>query len=216
MPCHMQVQNRLGTAIQKSHGSNTEKVVRAVARACLTMPEGFQACNTGYLVTPVSYSRVARCIRQDFADDFTNPLKNSSDSEDEEGYNHYYTDDTDYDETSWILTGLLCTKQCSRYFKFLRKPPRPPYVIADLSFRSFLVVQNQMRNVQDVLPLLHTVSIHPDDPAYANQCARLKTTAPSKRVYSNTDAANFSAVAAPRVCLRSCCSCYLLLISVAY
>jgi len=58
-----QVHADLVTAVQKSRGSDTENVVRAVALACLYLNE-CSACK-GYWLNPVSFSDVGVYVRED-------------------------------------------------------------------------------------------------------------------------------------------------------
>ena len=53
-------------AINKSHGSHTEGVVRAVAVACVY--RGLQPLSNGYVMKPVAYSVVSNFLRSDCPD----------------------------------------------------------------------------------------------------------------------------------------------------
>ena len=50
-------------ALNKSHGSHTEGIVRAVAVACVY--RGLQALSNGYVMKPVAYSVVSKSLRND-------------------------------------------------------------------------------------------------------------------------------------------------------
>lgn len=216
-----QVQDKLWTAVRKSRGSHSEDLVRAIARACLSVP-GFQACATGYLMLPASFSRIAWYIRNDcpdysFIDDFDNTL---ADSSDRQGNEYDYSDqnhhmhDTAADE--WTLTNLLELKQCQRYFTILhRSDSSQPYVAANLQA---LIAKPQLPKVQDLLPIVHTVTVHPDNPAFPEECARLQTVQPSAPVpsqvclsvmtcysmltFSNVSSLHARKLTSPRPCLR--------------
>lgn len=210
----MQARDRLWTAVSKSRGSETEALVRAIARACLLVP-GFRACAAGYLTPPASYSRVAWFIRNDcpeyeFTDDFENSITSSTGnqngehdnddaySDDKSDSDDDYTDaqhdsdddytDAQYDsdeassdqdsaEEGWTLTDLLELKQCQRYFTILHNPnSSQPWVSANWQA---LVNKPHLKKVQDVLPIVHTVPFHPDNPAFPKYCSKLTTTQPA-------------------------------------
>ena len=63
--CALQVRRRIRSAVMKSHGTEGDMLVRAVANAFFDEEHGLHACPTGYLLAPVSYSVVAQYIRQE-------------------------------------------------------------------------------------------------------------------------------------------------------
>lgn len=187
------MRRRLRTAVNKSRSTPDESLVRAIAGAFFDSEHGLQDCATGYLLPPVSYSVVAWYIRQDtnlkFSDDFDNWYANEEGVVDEHdraalaGSLHQEGDGTDMPD----LTSLLeHREECAHFFKVLRSSGSTlqtpamsqPYVIADL----YALIQGyQLQRVQDVLPRIHVLTLHPEDPAYAAECDRLTTPSKTKR-----------------------------------
>lgn len=162
--------------------------MRAIACAFLDEEQGLQACATGYLLPPVSYSLVAWYIRQNtelqFKDDFDNLYASGHDGMDEQDVHNSYAQNIDYpfDEGNDMsdLTTLLDQDKCNQFFTVLHSPdsslqiPRQsqPYVIADLHA---LIKGNQLQKVQDVLSQTYTLAVHPEDPVYETQLRQLTT-----------------------------------------
>lgn len=77
-------------------------------------------------------------------------------------------------------------EDCKCYFTVLRSPhsnlptsrQSQPYVIADLHA---LIQGYQLQKVQDLMPRVHHLSVHPEDPAYAAELHRLTTTGKPKQ-----------------------------------
>ena len=179
----------------KSRSAKDEELVRAIACAFFDSKHGLQACATGYLMTPVSYSVVAWYIRQDTVlhsdNDFDNGCASEDDAMDEqdmpsghaEPSRQYNGEGNDMPDISSLLEDR---EDCKRYFTVLRSPhnnlPTPeqsqPYLIADLHT---LIQGYQLQKVQDLLPRVHQLSVHPEDPAYATELHRLTTLSKSKQ-----------------------------------
>ena len=183
----MQVQEAseaLEHAINKSHGSHTEGVVRAVAVACVY--RGLQPLSNGFLMKPVAYSVVSRSLRNNCPDlTFVNDWdekqvetdNNACDMDryDSGGYSDYdgqydrygnYCDDNNSNSSSasWTLTGLLQTKQCQKHFSIVTTGTgSEPQVIAHLQS---LVLGAHRRQVAWILSALHTMTVHTANPAY--------------------------------------------------
>lgn len=169
----------------KSHRTEGDKLVRAVASAFFDEEHGLQACATGYLLAPVSYSVVAQYIRQETnlqsADGFDqgHAIKEDAAVEDtlhESGANLWGGGNDMLD-----LTHLLENHpKCKGFFTVLPSPnsndPAPqdaqPYVIADLHA---MIEGGQLQKVQDVLSQVHHLTVHPQDPSYQTEFSRLTT-----------------------------------------
>ena len=191
----LQVRRRLRTAVNKSCSTPDELLVRAIAGAFLDSEHGLQDCATGYLLPPVSYSVVAWYIRQDtdlaFTDDFDNEYANEEDIADEQDLHHDHAAlakvfPQEEGNSMPDLTSLLEQGECAHFFKILRSPnsslqvpaKSQPYVTADLHA---LIHGYQLQRVQDVLPRVHALSLHPEDSAYAAEYDRLTTPSKPKR-----------------------------------
>ena len=176
----LQVRRRLRSAVMKSHSTEGDILVRAVANAFFDSEHGLQACAKGFLMAPVSYSVVAWYIRRDtdlkFADDFDNCYANEDDAmiEQDRVCNLAANDMPD-------LTSLLNNQHdCKRYFTVVRsqdsnqQTPQQsqPYVIANLQA---LIEGSQLQKVQDVLSQVQYLTVHPQDPAYQTEFNRLNT-----------------------------------------
>ena len=174
----------------KSRSTEDDFLVRAVAHAFFDSEDGLQECAAGYLLAPVSYSAVAWHIRHNtdlsFDDDFDNWYLN------EDGVDEQLSDDCSapppqtypVDEGNDMpdLTSLLeGDEECQRFFIILRSPnsnlqilrESQPYVTADLHA---LIHGYQLQRVQDIMPRVHALVVHPEDPAYQAEFNRLATT----------------------------------------
>ncbi len=188
----MQARRSIRTAIMKSRNAQHEELVHAIACAFLDEEHGLQACTTGYLLPPVSYSLVAWYIRQNtelqFKDDFDNLYASGHDGMDEQDAHSSYAQNIDYlfgeGNDMPDLTTFLDQDECSHFFTILHGPdsnlqvPRQaqPYVIADLHA---LIKGNQLQKVQDILSQTYMLTVHPEDPAYEVELRQL-TTLPSR------------------------------------
>ena len=186
------MRRRLRTAVNKSRSTPDESLVRAIAGAFFDSEHGLQDCATGYLLPPVSYSVVAWYIRRDtnlkFSDDFDNWYANEEGALDKHdhaalaGSLPQEEDGTDMPD----LTSLLeHREECAHFFKVLRSGSNlqtsaksQPYVVADLHA---LIQGYQLQKVQDVLPRVHALTLHPEDPAYAAEYDRLTTPSKTKQ-----------------------------------
>ena len=182
----LQVRRRLRSAVMKSHSTEGDILVRAVASAFFDSEHGLQACAKGYLMAPVSYSVVAWYIRRDtdlkFADDFDNWHANEDDAMiEQDSLRNLAANQQDEANGTPDLTSLLDNKHdCKRFFTVLRsqdsiqQTPQQlqPYVIADLQA---LIEGSQLQKVQDVLSQVQYLTVHPEDPAYQTEFNRLKT-----------------------------------------
>lgn len=192
------MRRRLRTAVIKSHTRPDEDLVRAIACAFFDNEHGLQNCATGFLLPPVSYSVVAWYIRRDtdyvFNDDFDNWYGDEVDVQSEPAKYHtlphnagflpQYTHEEGFDMPMPDLTSLIeGDPDCSRFFRVLCSPnsdvqipcKSQPYVIADLRA---LIQGYSLQKVQDILPRIRALTVHPEDPAYAAELNRL--TMPSK------------------------------------
>ena len=169
----------------KSHSTEGDMFVRAVAKAFFDEEHGLHACPTGYLLAPVSYSVVAEYIRLEtdwgFANGFApaHAIKEDAAIEDtlyESGVNLWGRGNDMPD-----LTHLLENHpDCKRFFTLLRSPNSDeqtsqvaePHVIADLHA---LIEGGQLQKVQDLLPQVHYLTVHPRDPSYQTELRRLTT-----------------------------------------
>lgn len=177
--------------MMKSYSAPDEFLVRAVACAFLDEEHGLQACATGYLLPPVSYSLVAWYIRQNtelkITDDFDNSYASQYDAVEEQnmqnssanlpGIEHSF----DAGDDMLDLTTLLEDQaECKRCYKVLRSPKSnlqtvnesQPHVIADLHA---LITGYHLQKVQDLLPQIHVLTVHPEDQTYVAELKRLTT-----------------------------------------
>ena len=145
---------RLLHAVNKSHGSASEAVVRAVTAACLH--EGLLNLWTHYAMVPVKYSIVSSFLRKECpmekfwpdwdseAEDRPGYIKNYHEACNKYGMERYdtngnYCSSGDYDvrgayigalyagnefHAPWTLTNILQTKMCKKYFTVLPGPLR--------------------------------------------------------------------------------------------
>lgn len=184
------MRRRLRTAVNKSRSTPDESLVRAIAGAFFDSEHGLQDCATGYLLPPVSYSVVAWYIRQDtdlkFNDEFDNWYANEEGAVDEHDHAALAGSLPQEEDGTGMpdLTSLLeHREECAHFFKVLRSSLQTPamsqpYVTADLHA---LIQGFQLQKVQDVLPRIHVLTLHPEDPAYAAECDRLTTPSKKKR-----------------------------------
>lgn len=158
--------------------------MRAVASAFFDEEHGLQACATGYLMAPVSYSVVAQYIRQetdmDFADglDHGHAIKEGAALEDtlHESRANLWGGENDMPDLTHLLENQPICKRC---FTLLLSPDSEqapqdaqPYVIANLHA---LIEGGQLQKVQDVLSQVHRLTVHPQDPSYQTELSRLTT-----------------------------------------
>lgn len=180
--------------MMKSYSAPDEFLVRAVACAFLDEEHGLQACATGYLLPPVSYSLVAWYIRQNtelnFTDDFDNSYASQYDAVEEQDLRNGsanlpgigYSSDAGKDLLD-LTTLLEDQAECKRCFTVLRSPESnlqtvkesQPYVTVDLHA---LITGYHLQKVQDLLPQIHVLTVHPEDRTYVAELKRL--TMPSK------------------------------------
>lgn len=166
----------------KSH-TEGDLLVRAVANAFFDEEHGLQACATGYLLTPVSYSVVAAYLRQE------TDLEPASGFDQGQAINEDAVfEDTLHESRAnfWVggndmpdaMTNVLHSHP--RFFTVLCSPDSneqapqdaQPYVIADLHA---LIEGGQLQKVQDVLSQVHHLTVHPQDPSYQTELRRLTT-----------------------------------------
>lgn len=187
-PC-LQVRRRLRSAVMKSHSTEGDILVRAIASAFFDSEHGLQACAKGYLMAPVSYSVVAWHIRRHtdvkFADDFDNwhALPNEDDAIiEQDDLRNRIANCQDIKNDLPDLTSLIEKQHdCKRFFTVLRSQDKnqqtpqqsQPYVIPDLQA---LIEGNQLQKVQDVLSKVQYLAVHPEDPAYQTEFNRLTAT----------------------------------------
>lgn len=150
-------------------------------------PKGLQACATGYMMTPVSFSHVAQIVRLECP--IYHPITVDTKSDNNSGrqardstYDDVYSRQilgypyTKAADNGWTVTDLLHSKQCQPYFTILPSSISSElYVRADLEE---LVGSSITSSTQWALYYAHTVKVHPDDPAFLVECARLKVTVP--------------------------------------
>ena len=185
-PC-LQVRRRLRSAVMKSHSTEGDILVRAIASAFFDSEHGLQACAKGYLMAPVSYSVVAWHIRRHtdvkFADDFDNWHANEDDAMiEQDDLRNLIANYQDQKNDLPDLTSLIEKQHdCKRFFTVLgsqdknQQTPQQSqaYVIADLQE---LIEGKQLQKVQDVLSKIQYLAVHPEDPAYQTELNRLTAT----------------------------------------
>lgn len=184
-PC-LQVRRRLRSAVMKSHSTQGEILVCAIASAFLDSEHGLQACAKGYLMAPVSYSAIAWYIRRDtdlkFVDGVDDWHANEDDAMVEQDglRNLAASRECEGDDIPDLTSVLENQHDCKRFFTVLRsrdskqRDPQQsqPYVIADLQS---LIEGSQLQKVQDVLSQVQYLTVHPEDPAYQTEFNRLTT-----------------------------------------
>lgn len=182
----MQVRRRIRSAVMKTNSSKDDLLVRAVAHAFFDSTHGLQGCATGYQLPPVSYSVVAWYIRQEPELGFIDEISDHHAYDDEDAVPEQGKLDSgvmaySHDQMpSLDLTSLLQDDLgCLRCFKILSPHSNPqipreaqPHVIADLNA---LVKGQQQQKIQDLLPRVRCLTVHPEDPAYVTELERLTT-----------------------------------------
>ena len=174
----------------KSCSCEDEILVRAVARAFFDSEAGLQDCAARYLLLPVSYSSIAWYIRQSPETGYDDNASSSPAVGDIAADEHetHAVDDNDevlsvhggHDATNDMpdLSVLLEDQRCQQKFSVLHSPDSnqqistesQPYVIADLHA---LIQGYHLQKVQDLLPQIQALTVHPADPAYATELKRL-------------------------------------------
>lgn len=182
----MQVYHLLWTAVRNEHASFSRKLVRAIAQACCTPHIGLRQCATGYLMTPVSFDHIANfvaIIADNSASHATS--RQHADSTDEDEDDSLSAEDVFRSLCSasrvggWTVTELLGRKQCQGYFTILHSSNSPQlYVSTNIEA---LVGITLSHDTSHILNYVHTVKVHPDNPAYPIECARSMTTVPAKQ-----------------------------------
>ena len=201
--------------MKESHTGRNEHLVQAIARACLsklglrTNAAGLLLTPVPY--SAVARCITEDCPWIEFHDDYSNSkasLKAEAKTDREERqqgkYQPYSMDPcnsqpifdlkgsrieavsgnrTYNGDSTRTLTDILDSKECKRFFAIVHSfKGSQPHVIADLHA---LIQKPQLHEVQDVLPLVQTRAIHPEELAAYLSEDSAQTTAPTTNAASS-------------------------------